>query len=473
MTGLRVVHPGYPDDEPHASHAPLAGLSLVESMGRVTWLGRTGDGAFVAARRLVGASDKGVVGPDEEVVDAAGLIARAATLARVRGPLVPVLGAVLRTDAVWLVSQLDGGVPLRRLVQVAGLSPRQAVAVAAGVLRGLEQLHAAGYVHGRVHSGNVHVGPGGEVRLGDWAPANLIGAGAADQVRRGDLAGAAAVSAELVRAGRSPASGTRLLAAVRDAVSGAIDTADPGSMAAALEAASGGPDGLAAGRGELAVLVAAVPRSVGPWQHTPRLPAPGTPPAGMTGPRQAVRRLGPALRATGRRLWVLGATLGALAVAVGLEFAFLHGQLTYDLHRLLGDTQTARHAGSSAPAARSPDPVPFLAPPAAGQVTGVDVRALRPCGAGTACPVRVLVGLRPQRRPVPVRWSFEVVDRCTDKRALQPASPVWARAGSDHVYGLGELKLPPGRSLAVTAVTSRPARAAAPPLTVPADGGTC
>src|SRR5439155_20815914 len=132
--------------------ARLGGLALAERMGQRTWLGRTADGAPVAGRWLCRSGPAGPGGAD--------LTGRAAELSAVALPaLVPVLGSLRRDGAIWLVSELDRGVSLRRLLQVAELPPAQATVVAAELLAAVDALHAAGHVHGRLHTGNVHVGP--------------------------------------------------------------------------------------------------------------------------------------------------------------------------------------------------------------------------------------------------------------------------------------------------------------------------
>jgi serine/threonine protein kinase len=83
--------------------------------------------------------------------------------------LLPVRGAELRGDVLWVISEFDGGRSLRELAARGAFSPSQVVAIGMGVLSGLDSLQRMGLSHGNLHSGNVHVSLDGRVRLSDYA----------------------------------------------------------------------------------------------------------------------------------------------------------------------------------------------------------------------------------------------------------------------------------------------------------------
>ncbi|HSR24551.1 MAG TPA: protein kinase, partial [Candidatus Eisenbacteria bacterium] len=140
-------------------------------------------GALVLAERRGGRSPgEGwtALAPDGPLVDVwclAGLEAASrsrcldslSALSAVRHPnLVPVLAVGEREGGVWVVSELDAGRPLRRLLAIATLTPEQAARVTVGVLDGLRALHEADLWHGRLDERTVHVGAAGQIRLGAW-----------------------------------------------------------------------------------------------------------------------------------------------------------------------------------------------------------------------------------------------------------------------------------------------------------------
>lgn len=270
LTG--VVHAAVvsvPEVAGEKSHPCLAPpLELVERNGIRTWIGRAA-GTPVVARWL---------GEPAEF--------RSPALPKVLGRqaalpfLIPVLGTLERDGAIWLVSELDAGVSLRRLLQVAKLSPLQAGVFAADVIEAAEAMHAAGYAHGRLHSGNVHVGLGGEVRLTDWAVGVLTNPGRAGGRKPADRRAVAALVAELT--------GHKL--AVKDA----------GGSEAELQAAVEDTEARAVARVGLAALVASEARNRRPIPPPRDMLATVVPvPARTAGWHQWRRRLVRRLRSAG------------------------------------------------------------------------------------------------------------------------------------------------------------------------------
>jgi hypothetical protein len=82
--------------------------------------------------------------------------------------LVPIRGAEHRDGAVWVMSELARGLPLRELMARWPLTPSQVVAIGLDLLSGLQALQELGVSHGNLHSGNVHVTLEGRVQLGDY-----------------------------------------------------------------------------------------------------------------------------------------------------------------------------------------------------------------------------------------------------------------------------------------------------------------
>jgi hypothetical protein len=160
----------------------------------------------------------------------------------------------------------------------------------------------------------------------------------------------------------------------------------------------------------------------------------------------------------------------SVAVLVGvvlLEVALLREDILADVHLLL-DAGRAGSAPAAAPV--PPDGLPVVppAPPAAGSVTGVDLRALEPCTPGAPCPVRVLVSLLPAADQQTVTWSYRVVDRCTGATETVPGGSVTVPPQADRAVAVGSVALP-AHGVGVVAVTDAPAVAAAAPVLV----GTC
>lgn len=519
MSQLDLVWRGLTGDGSPEPEPSSAGLRLVMPIRESTWLGRDPDGRSVTAIRLAGlrcpadaydAADPAAAESAGE--ESASVIERAGVLASVRAPtLVRALGVQRVNGALWLVSELDDGVWLSRLLELTRPRPAQAAVVGLGVLCGLRTVHAAGYAHGSVGAGEVRVGSDGQVRLGGWAAGALCGSAPLEQRQRDDLAAAGVLLAHLARAARrSSVCADERAPALLAALDAAADhAAHPGAdialVAAPLEAACG-PDDDAAATSELAALVRALTvtgsgSSSGSSSGATLRPRPG-PPAAESAPRALpgegpAARLGARLRDLWKRMWTWVVALAVLVAAVSVEFALLHERLTQDLHLLMGSGRSEQSA--TAPAGPTPvelPPVPRPAPASAGVVGGLDLRALEPCAPGAVCAVRILVQLHPplnrqsqdgpsqdgrpqeatQQQPISpraVEWTFHVVDRCTGSQYSVPGGVVSAAPDSDQVQAVSTVPLPPGHALAVIAVTSEPDRAASGPLLVPARPDSC
>ncbi|TNC22223.1 hypothetical protein [Amycolatopsis alkalitolerans] len=316
------------------------------------------------------------------------------------------------------VVRTTDAVRLRRLLQIAKLTPPQAHFLAREITAAAMSSHAADLESVFVDQyGDVVVAPGAD-------PDGLAGV----------LRVLAAVAGQ---------DGTPLRAAAEAAAAGA----GPAAILSIVDEVPLAPER------PLAEVSALVRAAIGHEAPPPARPSP----APLAAPESARR---PKLRATLRPLWRALAALLVLAAAVVAEFVFLHDHIAGDLNLLLGGEKPAAPPPQAVPAPLLPVTAP--APASAGPVSGVDLRALQPCDPATTCDVRILVRLLPPPAPVTVRWEFQVTDRCTGTRTTVPGGSVVAGGTGPTV--VGQVPLPAARALAVHVVTTSPARATGAPL---------
>jgi hypothetical protein len=378
----------------------------------------------------------------------------------------------------------DDGVPLRRLLAVAALTPAQAALLALDLVDELEaRPDNSGLV--RIAESSVRVTSLGRLRVvgAALAPEPDVAA-AADLVRR--------LAATARRAGGSRREESAILIDRLAGLPGDVDDLAARVRDAAAWLLDGeGDERILRVRQELAALVATTSGHERAARSTPTAQEAAAHPASAT-VRWGTAGLVPSgVRPFTRRAWHrrrasrLGRLVlpGLIVVVLG-ALGWLGGPRAWsELHRawetFFPPTPTtqpapARPVAPSPPAATTPRPIPAPGPAAAGPVTAVTVQRLQAtCASGQVCPVRVYVRLNQQPVAQNVAWTFQVVDRCTGAAVTRPGVEVTARAGWSYVYGLTYLQLPRGPALAVVAVTSAPARAASPPLLVPPRGGSC
>ncbi|MDT7565613.1 MAG: hypothetical protein QOG76_4237, partial [Pseudonocardiales bacterium] len=371
-------------------------------------------------------------------------------------------------------------ITVRQLIRLTRLTPEQALVVGADLVCGLRDRHASRRALGGFGAEHVTVGADGSVCLRDEVPAEWT----TDQpARHADLVSARALLVELAAiAGQQPP---------RNGVATSAGRRAEHELAAhELAAAAGRPvedlltaaTGLgsmadlvgAAARAELADLAAAAgsplaaagpaPRVIGtessPGSRSGTGGAPGGPsdrPAGSPGQPTVPRWA--ALVRYGR--WAL--VLAALAAVLVLEMVLLGNRVSADLDAL---SAAGRQSGAG-PSATALSPLP-VEPRAAGPIAGVDLRPLALCAPGAICEVRVLVRLVPERGTQRVQWTYLLTDRCTGLEHNAAGGSVTVTPGGRELVAVGQLRLPPASALSITAVTGVPARAASPPLTVPA-----
>ncbi|HEV7792019.1 MAG TPA: hypothetical protein VGP05_23655 [Pseudonocardia sp.] len=379
---------------------------------------------------------------------------------------------------------------VRQLIRLTRLTPEQALVIGADLVRGLRDRHASQRALGGFGAEQVTVGADGSVCLRDETPEGWT----TDQpARHADLVSARALLVELAAiARRQPRrNGVATATGGRPAHELAAHELAAHELAAhELAAAAGRPiedllaaaTGLgsmadvvgAAARAELADLAAAVGSRVADAGPAPRVictgsspgarsgtgGAPGRPsdrPAGSPG-RPTVPRWAALVR-YGR--WALA--LAALATVLLLEMVLLGNRVSADLDAL----SAAGRRSAAEPSATALPPLP-VEPRAAGPVAGVDLRPLALCAPGATCEVRVLVRLVPERGAQRVQWTYRLTDRCTGLVHNSAGGSVTVMPGGRELVAVGQLRLPPASALSITAVTGVPARAASPPLTVPA-----
>lgn len=388
----------------------------------------------------------------------------------------------------------SGGVALGRLLSVAVLTPAQACLVAAELLQAAHR--RGGPTDGQPAPrplGPVTVTPTGEIHV---SPPPLGAGTPADEPLE-----------QLVHNARRLPAHPRpdQLALLRRLEEAAGDPAlEPGVRAHVLLAALAdtlGPGARERLTRQLAALVDAFAQLAGAaagadQPDVPRQPGPAdAPEAGPTEPRvrpasRAPRRATPLPHGAGRaprrggslrrprtRARRLGlVALVALAVLVAGGYAVLRGTGT-DVVDALGLGGRPAAPETSAPAAPSTRPaeqargrdrgaVPALAARRAGPVTGVTVRKTGSCRPGALCPVKVTVHFRPTTTSRAITWKVGAARLC--KRGISWSAPttVTARPGWTTVYASSSVRVPKGRSLALVALTTAPARAQSRPVPV-------
>ncbi len=388
-------------------------------------------------------------------------------------------------------------VPLAQLLAVAALTPAQAVFVAGELLRAAD---ARGLVDGEVRIpalrlGAVTISPSGDVEV------------ATDETEEGaavpDLLEQLLRSARRLPAHPKPEQ-LRLLHSLETAA--AVPALDPGARAHDLETAlsealgSGAPTRLA---GQLAALAEAfttmtpfVPAQARPSPSGDGAVRPPTPSVARSGssarasrprpPRADTPRHSPVRgprsrsrlhrRVRGRRmvsvLLVLAAALalGGYVLLRG-SGADIVGALGHGSQPAAPATTTPAAPGRSTAGHRTSAPPPRSAVPAlarahAGPVTGVTLQKTGSCRPGAWCPVKVTVHLRPAATTQSVAWKVGAARLCTRGIAWSPTSTVTAQPGWTTVYANSSVRVPKGRSLALTALTTSPARAQSRPVPV-------
>ncbi len=128
--------------------------------------------------------------------------------------------------------------------------------------------------------------------------------------------------------------------------------------------------------------------------------------------------------------------------------------------------------------AKKPDPeraqpVATVAPRQAGPITGVAVESTGSCKPGSLCPVTVTVRFRPASTSRTIGWKVGAAQVCKPGITWSPPVTVTAQPGWTTVYASSSVRVPKGRQLALTALTTTPARAQSRPVPVTGSSLQC
>lgn len=121
--------------------------------------------------------------------------------------------------------------------------------------------------------------------------------------------------------------------------------------------------------------------------------------------------------------------------------------------------------------AKNPKPertqaVAKLAPRQAGAITGVALQMAGACQPGALCPVTVTVHFRPATTSRTIGWKVGAAQVCKPGITWSAPVSVTAQPGWTTVYASSSVRVPKGRALALTALTTTPARAQSRPVPV-------
>jgi hypothetical protein len=179
---------------------------------------------------------------------------------------------------------------------------------------------------------------------------------------------------------------------------------------------------------------------------------------------------------------VAGVVVAACAVVLlTVAYFAVTGQATPFLHRLFGTGSPPVATGGDHPAGHRPPPprkpVHHAArqhhrfgPLSAGPVHRVSLQA-GGCTPGTACTARVTVSTSPATAGEAVSWRVGVVDRCARRTTWSAPVSVTAQPGWTSVYASATVTLPRTHRAALVARTTAPAHAVSQPVPLP--GGHC
>lgn len=261
-----------------------------------------------------------------------------------------------------------------------------------------------------------------------------------------------------------------------------------------------GPDARRQLTAQLAALVdafahvapgAALPVDVPLAARSTPVAAPGT----NTGPRRAAPTRPTTNRANRapRRNRVLlhrrtRGRVGLIAVVVAAVLAVsgyvVLGGPGSDIVGSLGRDDTPAAPDTTAPdtaaeqPAKQPTPdraqaVATLAPRRAGAITGVALQKNGTCTPGALCPVTVTVHFRPASTSRTIGWKVGAAQVCKPGITWSPPVTVTAQPGWTTVYASSSVRVPKGRSQALTALTTTPDRAQSRPVPVTGSSLDC
>jgi hypothetical protein len=217
--------------------------------------------------------------------------------------------------------------------------------------------------------------------------------------------------------------------------------------------------------------------SPGSSRSTPHRAAPTQP-----APNRAPRRSRVLLhRRTRGRVALIAVLLAAVLAVSG--YVVLGGPGS-DIVGSLGRQDTPAAPDTTAPdqpaeqPAKDPKPdraqaVPTIAPRHAGPITAVALQMAGSCNPGALCPVTVTVHFRPASTSRTIGWKVGAAQVCKPGITWSPPVTVTAQPGWTTVYASSSVRVPKGRALALTALTTTPARAQSRPVPVAGSSLQC
>lgn len=181
----------------------------------------------------------------------------------------------------------------------------------------------------------------------------------------------------------------------------------------------------------------------------------------------------------GRRLVLVLGVL--LAVVVGGGYLVLRGPGSGLIGALGGNHNPAPPATQAPAHPKKPPAKPHrahhravaLAPRHAGPVTAVALQKTGSCAPGRLCPVKVTVHVRRSTTARPIVWKVGAARLCKHGVVWSAPTQVTAQPGWNTVYANSSVRVPKGRSLALVALATSPARAQSRPLPVTGSSLRC
>jgi hypothetical protein len=232
-----------------------------------------------------------------------------------------------------------------------------------------------------------------------------------------------------------------------------------------------------AGPADTSVLPTLAKQTNGSAAGASRSLAAATRPSSTQPPRRSRTRLRP--RKRGRRLALVVLVLAALLGAGGYLYLTGPGERFNPFgndHKAASGTHSSGHHAKKAahkPKHHHLKAVQTLAPRHAGAVTGVVLRKIGKCKLGTTCPVKVTVHFHRASTARPVGWKVGAARLCKHGITWSGRTAVTARPGWSKVFAHSSVRVPKGRSLALVAVTTTPARAQSRPVPVSGSSLRC
>lgn len=437
------------------------------------WLVRTPDGAPLLAKQISGAS------PAQR--------ARLRALLRCTGtlphPLVPFVGSVIVDGELWLLRAHEAGVALTRVAALSSMGQHQVAAIAAGCLRALGPLHAAGLGHGGIASSNVFIECDGSVRLVDAGVEPALTGRSRGADGASDIPAVAALVCSIwPEPRRRRAAALRELLETGRLAGAASAEAALGMLTGAFPDAGGftAPDATLAALAQRLVLPPAPPLDL-PVASAEARPIGDDPVQVEDATRALAGALAGSRRRRLRRRLAAGAGIAAVAVVSTMTAVLMTSHRAPATAHVAGVSRQAPAAPPVTPGLTpQPSPQPSsppltgvlqpAAPPSAGFISQAQLLPLAQCQPGAQCTVKAVVDLQLPHGSTGITWEVVAVDRCTGLQSVlatssMTADPLWVTVWATH-----QITLPSADPALLYTVTTAPWRVASPPVAAGAAG---